>query len=1110
MTRDRASNQDNLPPEVIDLAGGSGRVLLELYTSPEFESTEDYSSQTPALQVLINLGYKYLLPQEIRQQRRGKLSNVLLEDILTEQLKQLNHITFKGQEYLFSEANIQEAIQRLKNIRYDGLVRTNEEAYDYLTLGTSLEQTIEGNSKSYSLRYIDWRNWQNNVFHVAAEFNVERTRSTETVRPDIVLFVNGIPFAVIECKAPKIEVQQAISQSIRNQRDDHIPKLFAYVQLLLATNKNEARYATTGTSTSFWALWREQYDKDEDIQTLVNTPLADVQKDGLFSGKFAMGRLHFDLLEASGRQLTAQDRALYSLCRPERLLDLAYQFTVFDGGDRKVARYQQFFAVKDILKRVKKRDAERVRKGGVIWHTQGSGKSLTMVMMAKALALDPDIPNPRVVIVTDRTDLDDQINKTFASCGMHPEQAESGRHLLKLIEDKTEIITTLIHKFTAAIKVRKFTDPDPNIFILVDESHRSQHGSFHPRMRMVFPNACYLGFTGTPLLKKQKNTFEIFGGIIDPPYTIRRAVEDHAVVPLLYEGRHSEQEVNQKGIDTWFERLCQGLNNQQKTDLKRKYSQASMLQRTEQTIYCQAFDISEHFRQNLQGTGFKAQLIAPRKATALKYKQFLDEIGHVASEVIISPPDSREGFDDMEEEPSDEVQKFWQQMMRRYGSEREYNKQIINSFKHRDTPEILIVVSKLITGFDAPRNMVLYLTTPLTGHTLLQAIARVNRLYTVERTVPEQDADSDRKVISNEKDFGYIIDYAGVLGELDKALTSYSALEGFDESDLEGAIKNMQEEVSKLPQHHANLLDLFNEIKNSRDQEEYEQFLADERRRDDFYEALALFSKTLAIALSSQNFLFETSDHQIELYKKDLKRFQNLKAAVKLRYQETVDYRDLEPKIQKLLDTHVSATEITRINDPLNIFDKLAVKDVLNSPKSSASKADTIASATKRTVTERMQEDPAFYEKFSKLIQDAIDQFRAKRISEAEYLRRATATWDAIVNRKADNQPKDLLKNSNALAFYGLLKPFIEKHLQSQPTIETLSAETALAVCDIIESQIIRDWIMNEDVQNRMMNSIDDYLYDVVRDEHGIEFTPDEMDDIIQQSLQLARYRMAK
>jgi type I restriction enzyme R subunit len=1065
---------------------------------PDFQFNEEYLSQIPALQLLINLGYKYLPPKEVHKQRRGKLSNVLLEDILNSQLQELNRITFKGQEYLFSEANIQEAILRLKNIRYDGLLKTNEAIYDYLTLGTSLEQTIDGNSKSYSLRYIDWRNWQNNVFHVVAEFSVERTRSTETIRPDIVLFVNGIPFAVIECKSPKNDVEQAVSQSIRNQRDEFIPKLFTYTQLLLATNKNDVKYATVGTSAKFWGFWREELDQEEDITTLVNTPLPEDQKNRLFSDEFKPARTYFDNLAAAGtRQNTTQDRTIYSLCRPERLLDLTYQFTVFDAGVRKIARYQQFFAVKNILQRVKQVDTQGRRKGGVIWHTQGSGKSLTMVMMGRALALDPDISNPRIVLVTDRVDLDEQIKKTFASCGMQPVQANSGRHLIKLIEKKVNIITTIIHKFTAALQVRKFSDPDPNIFILVDESHRSQYGSFHPKMKQMFPNGCYLGFTGTPLMKKQKSTFQKFGGIIDPSYTISRAVEDGAVVPLLYEGRHSEQEVNQRAIDTWFERLCRGLTDAQKSDLKRKYSQAKQLNQTEQTIYCRAFDISEHYRQNWQGTGFKAQLVAPSKASALKYKNFLDEIGYVTSEVIISPPDSREGYEDVDGEPRDEIQKFWQQMMKRYGSEREYNQQLINSFKHGDTPEIIIVVDKLLTGFDAPRNTVLYLTRLFSeGHTLLQAIARVNRLYSNEAT-------------GAEKEFGYIIDYVGILGRLDKALTAYSALKEFDEQDLAGTLANVRGEVSKLPQRYANLLDIFKEIRNSHDEDAYEKLLANEQLRDEFYECLTLFAKSLAIALSSEQFLQDTPLSKINRYKKDLIRFQNLKAAVKRRYQETVDYRDLEPKIQKLLDTHISATEVVQIAPLLNIFDEEAFQTFKQQQQNNpASLADTIASATKRNVTENMEDDPAFYQQFSELIQQTINDFRTKRISEAEYLRKAEEIRNAIVNRKTDDLPEELRHNQDALAFYGLLKTYIEKHAQNQTEVETISAEAALAFYNIIDNHVIVDWINNENIQRNMMNDIDDYLYDVLRDQHDIHFHQDEMDKIIQESLQLARHRM--
>jgi len=281
----------------------------------------------------------------------------------------------------------------------------------------------------------------------------------------------------------------------------------------------------------------------------------------------------------------------------------------------------------------------------------------------------------------------------------------------------------------------------------------------------MFPNACYLGFTGTPLLKKERNNFTKFGKLIEPHYSITQAVKDGAVVPLLYEGRHVEMEQNKKAIDLWFDRHTQGLSREQKADLKRKYARAEMLNKADQVIYMRAFDLSEHYRANRQGIGFKAQLVAPNKVSALKYQSYLDEIGLVTSEVVISSPDMREGYEETDGEPTDEVIKFWKKMMKRYGSEEEYTKQLINQFKHGSHPEILIVVDKLLTGFDAPKNTVLYLCRKLREHTLLQAIARVNRL-------------------AEGKDFGFIVDYAGMLGELDQALSMYSAFEGFDESDI--------------------------------------------------------------------------------------------------------------------------------------------------------------------------------------------------------------------------------------------------------------------------------------------------------------------------------------
>lgn len=1068
-----------------------------------FQINEKHLSQIPALQLLIGLGFEFLTPSEALRERQGRISNVLLENILRNQLKEINRIRYKGGVYLFSEENVQSAIQKLKNIKYDGLLKTNEAIYDLITLGTAMEQTIEGDSKSFNMNYIDWPKSKNspgrNRFHVTVEYRVERTRSTETARPDIVLFVNGIPFCVIECKAPQVEVAQAVSQSIRNQNDDHIPKLFIYSQMVLALNKNSAMYATVGTPAKFWGVWKEPQMNNgerefEKLAAVINQPLTEEVIAGI-SSVFDVKPEAF----AGKRLVTEQDKTLFSLCRPERLLELVWKFTVFDGGIKKIARYQQYFVVKSTLNRVKHFASSGSRKGGVIWHTQGSGKSLTMVMLARNLALDPEILNPRIVLVTDRDDLDKQLGNTFAACGLDANRATSGKNLLELVvEKKSGIITTLIHKFEKASAGNKYQDESPDIFILVDESHRTQFGSFSAQMRRMFPRACYLGFTGTPLLKKEKNNFTKFGELMEPHYSITQAVEDGAVVPLLYEGRHVEMTQNKKAVDLWFERHTQGLSKEQQADLKRKYARAEMLNKTDQVIYMRAFDISEHFRAGWQGTGFKAQLVAPNKASALKYNTYLNEIGMVSSDVVISPPDMREGYEETEDETTDEVLKFWQKMMKRYGSEEEYTKQLINQFKHGGEPEVLIVVDKLLTGFDAPRNVVLYLCRVLKEHTLLQAIARVNRLH-------------------EGKEFGFIVDYANVLGELDKALTMYSAFEGFDESDLVGTLTSINSEIEKLPGLYSDLWDIFKTVKHSYDEEAYEVLLADENLREEFYGRLSEFGKTLGIALSSEKFLNETDEKTLSGYKTDLRKFQSLKASVKLRYAEAVDYRDYEPKIKKLLDTHIQASEVVQLNEPVNIFNDEAFMVVKEQQavygtkkKTTASKADTIAHETKKVITEKMDEDPAFYEKFSKLIQQAIEDFRAKRISDLDYLNKVVEIRNKVEGKVHDDIPDKLVGLEDAMAYFGVIKPFLEKHELGEEDLEAAAADTAIAIHGILEKHRKVHFWDDEDAQKQAVNEIDDYLYDELKTEKGIELSLDQMDDIIEKVMQVAKHRNYK
>ena len=1081
-------------------------------STPSF--LESHISQIPAIRLLQQFGYTYLSPEEVAVERQGKLRRVLLEKVLAQQLKRLNAVSFKGRTTPFSDENITSAIEALREVPFDGLVRTSEKVYDLLTLGKSLDQTIEGETKGFTLRYVDWTHPRNNIFHVAAEFEVERTGSHETRRPDIVCFVNGIPFVVIECKRPeeKHSLETAIKQNIRNWQSDEIPQLFFYSQLAVALNKNEGSYGTTGTGIKFWSKWREMYDVDTEVRAAINGPVRREDHEKLFRGAFAYAKADFEAMAAVDREPTGQDRLLWSLCRPERLIELARQFVLYDEGGsvKKIARYQQYFAIRKTLERVRQRDASGRRKGGVIWQTQGSGKSLAMVLLGKALALDDTITNPRIVLVTDRIDLDEQIWKTFHQCNKDPKMAKTGKHLQELLaDDRVAVITTVLDKFRAAANAsEEFTNPDHNIFVLVDESHRSQYGDANIRMMKALPNACFIGFTGTPLMKKEKNTAQKFGGFIEPAYTIRDAVDDKAVVPLLYEGRHVMQDVNTKAVDTMFEAMSEGLTPEQKADLKRKFASRDELNRLESRLYLIAWDVSQHFAKQWKGTGFKGQITAPGKKEALILKRYFDQFGKVSSEVVISAPDAYEG--DEAASTDESVLKFWKSMMDKYGSEKEYNRQIINGFKKGDDPEIVIVVEKLLTGFDAPRNVVLYIARSLKEHTLLQAIARVNRLYPG-------------------KDFGYIIDYYGVITELHEALELYSALEEkFDQEDLEGTLTDVAEELKRLPSLHDAVWDLFRGVKNKKDEEAFELVLEDPERRDEFYLRLSRFSRVLKMALASIHWITETLAATVDTYKRDTVFFQKLRASVKIRYAEGIDYRDYEAQIQKMLATYVQADEVIQVVEPVNIFEREAFEKEVENARSPRAKADIIANRTKKTITEKMDEDPFFYRKFSVLLELTIADYKAQRISEAQYLAKVKEIMEAVRDARTDDVPAILRDRDLSRALYGTLKeklgrtpdavgdgsPVLREEFpgsygdaEMQYPTEELLAGAACRVEDIIRKQAVVRWRENPDAQNRMRNDLDDFLF-ALQEEKGIKLTFAQMDAIIESSLRIARNRI--
>ena len=1032
---------------------------------------EENISQIPAIEVLKNLGYIYL-PSEETEKNRGNLYNVLLSDILKEKLIELNEYEYKGQTYKFSEKNIEQAMKDLDEPLTDGLVRTNEKIYDTLMLGRSYEENLpDGSRKSFSLKYVDWDHVSNNIFHVVEEFTVEREDGQGNVRPDIVLFVNGIPFGVIECKRASVEISQGISQMLRNQGKGYAPHLFKYSQILMATNKNETKYATCFTPKRFWSIWREDYE--EWLQSKLS--------------KTVFNRLP-----------TNQDKNIISLFHPERLLEITKYFVIYDKNVKKIARYQQFFAVKEITKAIEKRDENGNRRSGVIWHTQGSGKSLTMVMFSKYLLSELSPYNPKVIVVTDRVNLDKQINQTFNHTRLKANRATTGRHLVELINDnQADIVTTLVHKFDTASREQKPVH-SKEVFILVDESHRTQYGELHIKMKQVFPNACYLGFTGTPLMKKEKNTMIKFGELIHT-YTIADGVKDKIIVPLLYEGKMVDQTVNRKAIDKRLEMITRALNEKQKEEVMRKWSQFEKIASSDQRIGLIAFDINEHFMQHYKTKGFqfKAMLAVNSRPEAIRYLKYFEEIGDLNAAVVISPPDQREGYEAVDEESKDLVKRFWDKMMERYGSEENYEESIKDEFVNGDDLDLLIVVDKLLTGFDAPRATVMYVDKPMKEHTLLQAIARVNR-------------------ICEGKDYGLIIDYRGLLEKLDEAMEMYSGsgIENFDPEDLKGALYDVISIIGSLRQYYTDLTNIFIPVKNRGDLGEYELLLANEELRKEFYETLSKFGRHLKIALESERVYNALNYDEINKYKRDFKFYQELRKNVKIRYSDTIDHKEYEGQMQKLMDNYIAAEDIIRITNPVDILDKKGFEEELQRLGSPKAKADAIRTRMTRSINMKWDENPLYYKKFSERIEETLQAYKDKRISEKEYFERMSDLKGNYQKGDSGISYPDVINNMpDAQAFYGVVVAAGELdgiyNLKNGKSVlsEEQIAKLSLQITDIVAKHTKVDWHDNRDVHNRMEQELEDLLFEFA-EANNINLDFNQIDKILNETriVALKRY----
>ncbi len=1069
--------------------------MNDLFELPDFD--EASMSQIPALLQLVNLGYTYISREEVRKQRESA-GQYILRDIAFDALREINGSDVSDKsirdEVFKAEQNIDMGL---------GVFKASEEIYALLLAGCGVSELIDGRRVSPQMKFIDWKEWKKNTFHVCAEFELsERTPEgpSSNRRPDIVLFVNGIPFAVIENKKESVKVAEAVTQMIRNQGRNETPRFFLFPQLLIATNVHELKYGTMLTPSKFYTHWKEKDADpeafDAEVSAVINKPVNSETSE----------QIHKDLCRTideprntpNTRKVTEQDRGIYALLRPERMLDLVRNFILYDGGIKKVARYQQYFAIKKTIKRLKTFDEYGRRKGGLIWHTQGSGKSLTMVMLVKSLIDDPEIVLPRILIVTDRRDLDKQIADTFAACNIKKDvkKTTSSKELLQLIREKDQrVITALIHKFETAKSTRDFIDDDPNVFVLIDEAHRSQAGKANTELNIILPKACQIAFTGTPLMKKEKSSQtkrggagaidkiseKKFGGMIDA-YTISEAEEDGVVLPLIYQPRFVELTVQQHLLDRFYDQITRPLTEEQKKDLQKKFNSSQIVEETSQRIETIALDILDHYGRFID-TGLKAQVVAPSKYAAVMFQKAFELQDQVQVAVIVSDTNDKEADDKLPEHKK-VVAEFLANEKHKHGSSLEAReKKLVEEFKKStDGVRILIVVDKLLTGFDAPRNTFLYLAKQLKDHNLLQAIARVNRLF---------DGDEGKEAKVN----GFVIDYSKNAQNLRDAMQLFA---NYDPEDIDRALLNTDEKIQDLETVYQELHSIFNSVRNKQDNEEYIRVLdGDVETREHFYELVNDFIKQFSACQMLYDFTQKFDAEKLRRFQMDLKKFVELKKIQKTLHAEVVDFSKYEDQIRRILDKYVSAEYVQEMAEPICISESADFNAYIENAErglSDKSKAEAIAAQTAKTIQENYHKDPEFYKRFSEKISRLIAELKEAKEEDAKaLLEDARDIQGHVIDYEDTDIPAPLKGRKIFHAYFRGLKSKLAGKSISE---EQLSSMTQAMVA-VVENHKIIDWHKNVEVERRIRNELEDFIFDVVQDEYGVTLPIDEVDQII-------------
>lgn len=897
----------------------------------------------------------------------------------------------------YNDALIKKAINQFEKAATNqnkSLYDINKEVYSLLRYGVKVKENVGDNKKTVWL--VDWKNPEKNQFYIAEEVTV---KGQHDKRPDIVLYVNGIAVAVLELKRSTVSVSEGIRQNLDNQKNTFIKNFFTTIQLVMAGNDTEGlRYGVIETPEKYFLEWKEN---------------------NIFRNRL--------------------DKHLYAMCDKKRILELIHDFVVFDMGTKKICRHNQYFGVTVAQEYLKKRE------GGIIWHTQGSGKSLIMIWLAKWIR--ENLKDPRVLIITDREELDEQIKDFFLGVDEEIYRTKSGKDLInKLNLHNPWLLCSLVHKFRSKYEsdydeyldeifssMAKDFKAKGDLYVFVDECHRTQSGKLHEAMKKILPNALFIGFTGTPLLKKdKKRSLEIFGRYIHT-YKYDEAVKDKVVLDLQYEARDIEQNItSQRRIDQWFEAKTAGLTDYARVQLKKRWGTLQKVLSSESRLNKIVADILldiETKNRLMSGRG-NAILIAGSIYEACKYYELFQKHGLKKCAIITSYTpsiDSTKGETVSKEEETENLQKYeiYQRMLGEKDPET-FEKEVKKAFVEQPGQmKLLIVVDKLLTGFDAPPATYLYIDKSMKDHGLFQAICRVNRLD------------------GEDKDYGYIIDYKDLFKSLKKAVKDYTseAFDDYDKKDVEGLLNDRIEKAKeKLLSSLENIRTLCEPIKPPKETTDFiEYFCGDTEKPEDLQNTaprrMALYKITSALVIAYANLANDMTKagftkKESAKIKDEVQYYENVKTEIKLASREHIDLKAYEPAMRHLIDTYINAEESKTISafDDLTIIDLIAKKglDALDSlpkgiRKNKKAVAEVIENNVRRLIIEERPTNPKYYEKMSILLDEIIRNRKDNSINYANYLKKISELIKSVKNPSHQiSYPKSINSNSRRALYDNL------------------------------------------------------------------------------------------